>query len=74
MQNNTARNCQPNIALEVWGLTDFLLKTRLTQALEAGVSRYPVHRTLRFAARREHTHCITGGRFAEMAAARTKKK
>ncbi len=53
MQSDTQRNCQPGISLDVWSLTDFLLKTRLMQALEAGVSRYPVHRTLRFAARRE---------------------
>lgn len=38
---------------EMWDFTDVALKNRLLQAIEQGVSRYPIHRVLRFAARIE---------------------
>lgn len=40
-------------SLQVWEFSDLVLKTRLAQALEAGVARYPIHRSLRFAARQD---------------------
>ncbi len=38
---------------ECWDFTDFLLKHRFLQALEEGITRYPIQRSLRFAARRD---------------------
>lgn len=38
---------------EVWDVSDLALKTRFLEAIEAGVSRYPIFRDHRFAARRE---------------------
>ena len=38
---------------DVWGFHELILKTRFAQALEEGVARYPIHRSLRFAARLE---------------------
>jgi ATPase family protein associated with various cellular activities (AAA) len=40
-------------SLQVWDFSDLVLKTRLAQALEAGIARYPIHRSLRFAARQD---------------------
>lgn len=37
----------------VWDFADLTLKLRFAQALEGGATRYPVHRSLRFAARVE---------------------
>jgi hypothetical protein len=37
----------------VWDFGDLVLKSRLARALEEGVERYPVHRSLRYAARTE---------------------
>jgi len=42
-----------NISWDVWSLGDFVLKTRIVQALEQGIARYPIYRRLRFAARQE---------------------
>lgn len=36
----------------VWDFADLALKARFVKALEDGVARYPIHRSLRFAARR----------------------
>jgi len=36
---------------EVWDFGDLVLKSRMARALEDGVSRYPFHRSLRYAAR-----------------------
>jgi hypothetical protein len=43
----------PAISLtqDFWDLTDLLLKSRFARALEQGVSRYPISRSLRFAAK-----------------------
>lgn len=38
---------------EVWDAADLALKTRFLQAIESGVSRYPIYRELSFAARKE---------------------
>jgi hypothetical protein len=40
----------------VWDFGDLVLKSRLGRALEEGVARYPIHRTLRYAARMELEH------------------
>ncbi|WP_169924082.1 AAA family ATPase [Sulfurifustis variabilis] len=37
----------------VWDFTDMTLKTRFAQALERGVARYPIFRSVRIAARRD---------------------
>src|SRR5262245_26332885 len=37
----------------VWDFADLTLKLRFAQALETGAARYPIHRSLRFAARIE---------------------
>lgn len=36
---------------QVWDLADLALKSRFVEAINAGVSRYPIYRDLRFAAR-----------------------
>jgi hypothetical protein len=36
---------------EIWDFADLALKARLVKALEDGAAQYPVHRSLRFAAR-----------------------
>jgi hypothetical protein len=54
---NTSKNRDLSFAAglnqDVWSFSDLVLKSRLAQALEEGVSRYPIHRSLRFAARME---------------------
>ena len=39
------------ITNQVWDLGDQILKTRFARAIDEGVARYPIHRSLRFAAR-----------------------
>ena len=39
--------------LNIWDFADLTLKLRFAQALEQGATRYPIHRSLRFAARVE---------------------
>jgi energy-coupling factor transporter ATP-binding protein EcfA2 len=36
---------------DIWQFQDLILKSRFAQALEQGTARYPIHRTVRFAAR-----------------------
>jgi hypothetical protein len=43
----------PNISMEVWQLADLALNNRLIQAIDSGVSRYPIYRTQRFVVRTE---------------------
>ncbi|MCL2076218.1 MAG: AAA family ATPase [Betaproteobacteria bacterium] len=42
-----------NISFQDWDFGDFVLKTRLAQALEKGIAHYPIYRSLRFAARQD---------------------
>ena len=42
-----------SLSSQVWEFGDLMLKSRFAQALASGVSRYPIHRSLRFAARIE---------------------
>ncbi len=39
--------------LEVWDFATLALKTRFAKALDEGTSRYPIYRSLRFAARKD---------------------
>lgn len=39
------------LSQQIWDFADLALKARFAKALEEGVSQYPVHRSLRFAAR-----------------------
>ncbi len=41
------------LSKNVWDFGDLVLKTRIAHALEEGIARYPVHRSLRFAVRRK---------------------
>jgi len=41
------------LSQDVWDFADLALKMRFAHALEEGVTRYPIHRSLRFAARLE---------------------
>lgn len=43
-------------SLKVWDFGDLVVKTRFAQALERGVSSYPIHRSLRFAVRDDLEH------------------
>jgi len=40
------------VTLQEWDMASTLLKVRLAEAIEGAVTRYPIHRTLQFAARR----------------------
>jgi len=40
-----------SITSQVWDLTEQVVRTRFTRAIEEGVARYPIYRSLRFAAR-----------------------
>jgi hypothetical protein len=58
---------QPNkiiagINQDVWDFPDLILLNRFAQALEEQKARYPIHRTLRFAARTEKFRRIQFGR------------
>lgn len=39
------------LSQDLWSFSDLVLKTRLARALEEGVTRYPIYRSMRFAAR-----------------------
>lgn len=53
--SNIESASHPQLTLAInsdcWDFADFVLKARFSQALEDGISRYPIHRSLRFAAR-----------------------
>jgi hypothetical protein len=55
--NNTNGRQNPAItssmSMDAWEFSDLILKSRFAKAMEEGLSCYPVHRTLRFAARLE---------------------
>ena len=51
MSHPTESRYNSSISQQVWDFSTLVLKTRLADALERGVSRYPIHRSLRFAAR-----------------------
>jgi len=55
MNNKQTQNFsfQSGLSQDVWAFSDLILKTRFARALEEGVACYPIHRTLRFAARME---------------------
>lgn len=53
---NPAARLDAGVSLRVWDFGDLVLKTRFAQALESGVARYPIHRSLRFAAREDLEH------------------
>ena len=40
------------LSMDVWDFGDLVLKNRFAQAIESGVSAYPIHRSLYFAARK----------------------
>jgi hypothetical protein len=42
---------QAGLNHDIWDFADLALKTQFARALEEGASRYPIHRSLRFAAR-----------------------
>ncbi|MGH8081738.1 MAG: AAA family ATPase [Lysobacter sp.] len=51
MNDSNQNRYTSGLSQQVWDFTSLVLKTRLADALERGVSRYPIHRSLRFAAR-----------------------
>ncbi|MBL8521487.1 MAG: ATP-binding protein [Betaproteobacteria bacterium] len=51
MNLNPLHSTQTGLHHEAYALSDLLLARRFVQSLSEGVSRYPVHRELRFAAR-----------------------
>ena len=54
--NDTSRStagkisCSSVLMEQAWQFSDLILKTRFAEALEAGIARYPIHRSLRYAA------------------------
>lgn len=49
---SSSRHLTASISLQEWDTAGALLKMRLATAIEDAVTRYPIHRTLQFAARR----------------------
>lgn len=48
-----SRNMEAALVMNQWDFADVSLKLRFAEAMQEGVTRYPIHRVLRFAARIE---------------------
>jgi hypothetical protein len=48
---NVPFNLNSSLSMDIYELSDLVLKNRFVESLQAGVTRYPIHRSLNFAAR-----------------------